>query len=86
MPVFEESIAVVRKLAIQKAPDRDSSARNPPAIVVAVALFALDSNEFGVRTPRSEFRSNPLTLRDIHVVIACAMHREERNVRPCEAF
>ena len=51
---------------------------------MTVAVFALDSNEFRVRTSRLELGSDPLTLRDIHIVITRTMYGEKRNVGPCE--
>src|SRR5688572_95633 len=75
-----EPVAVVRKLAIQEAMDRFSRSGNLPAIFMAVAVFTLDSNEFRLGTLRSQRFSNPLTLRDVHIVIAGSVDREERNV------
>jgi hemoglobin-like flavoprotein len=77
-----EPVPVVRKLAIQEAMHRSSGCGNLPAIFMAVALFAIDPNEFGLRTFRSELGGDPLTLRHVHVVIACAVYGEKRDIRP----
>src|SRR5215211_160450 len=77
--ILEEAVAVVRESAIQKAMDRFSGARNLPATRMTVAFFTLDSNELRLRTFCLELGSDPLTLRDVHVVIAGSMHREKRN-------
>ena len=60
--------------------DRFSGSGDSPAVFVAVALLALQSNELGFRASRLERRRDPLTLRDVHIVIAGSMHRENRNV------
>src|SRR5687768_11250426 len=64
--------------------DGCSSCGNPPAVLVAVTRSAIDTNEFGLRTSRLERFRDPLTLRDINVVVTCSMDREKRNVGPCE--
>ena len=40
------------------------------------------SNELGLRAFRSELGGDALALRDVHVVIAGAMYREDRDIRP----
>jgi hypothetical protein len=77
-------VAVVRELSIQKAMERFSRAGNSPTILVTGAGFALDSNELSLRPFRAKLGGDSLTLRDIHIVVAGPMHREERNIRPCK--
>lgn len=80
------SVAVVRELTIQELMQRRFRFGHLPAIRVAVPLPALDADEFSLPAPGLERCGDPLTLRDIDVVITGPVYREHRNVgsRECD--
>jgi hypothetical protein len=80
LPFLEEPGAVVSKLPTQEAVEGASGPRDLPAVRVAAAFAALDAKELGFGAGGTQRRGDSLALIDQDVVVACPVHRENRDI------